>query len=386
MLLSRTDRSYFSEWWWTVDRLALLTCVILMVVGLVLSLAASPAVAVKIGVDEMFFVKKQLKFMPIALFLMLSISFISSERLLRYIALALFIGGAALMVMAIVSGASIKGSNRWISLGFMTLQPSEVVKPGFVILTAWAFAQGIKYPGVKGSWLAFILFGTFATLLILQPDMGQTVLIAAVWFCLFILSGAPLWIFAALTGIFALGSVVAYNTMSHVASRIDRFLDPESGDTYQVDMALQSFMQGGWFGKGPGESSVKSLLPDAHTDFVFAVVGEEFGIIGCLLIIAVYVLMIFSFLRHAFVIEDMFKKLAITGLTVMFGMQAFINMGVNLNILPAKGMTLPFISSGGSSLLSMSITIGFLLALTRRQPQAGHLPVGGMYNRPMQGV
>lgn len=386
MLLSRTDRSYFSEWWWTVDRLALLTCVILMVVGLVLSLAASPAVATRIGVDEMFFVKKQLKFIPLGLFLMFSISFITSERLLRSIALILFVGGAALMVVAIVSGASIKGSNRWLSLGFMTLQPSEVVKPGFVVLSAWLFAQGIKYPNVKGGWLSLVLFLSFASLLVLQPDMGQTVLVTAVWFCLFILSGAPLWIFAVLTSVFAAGAFFAYNTMSHVASRIDRFLDPASGDTYQMDMALQSFMQGGWFGKGPGESSVKSLLPDAHTDFVFAVVGEEFGIIGALLIISVYVLMIFSFLRHAFVIEDMFKKLAITGLTVMFGMQAFINMGVNLNILPAKGMTLPFISSGGSSLLSMSITIGLLLALTRRQPQANHLPVGGRFQSPLQGV
>lgn len=386
MLLSRTDKSYFSQWWWTVDKLALLTCVILMVVGLVLSLAASPAVAIRIGLDEMHFVKKQLQFMPLALFLMLAISFINSERWLRYIALFLFVVGAGLMVAALISSASIKGSNRWISLGFMSLQPSEIVKPGFVVLTAWLFAQGMKYPKVKGAWLAFGLYITFAALLVLQPDMGQTVLVTAIWFCLFILSGAPMWIFAALAAIFAGGSVIAYNTMSHVASRIDRFLDPESGDTYQVDMALQSFMQGGWFGKGPGESSVKSLLPDAHTDFVFAVVGEEFGIIGALLIIAVYVLMIFSFLRHAFAIEDMFKKLAIVGLTVMFGMQAFINMGVNLNILPAKGMTLPFISSGGSSLLSMSITIGFLLALTRRLPQAGQLPVGGRYNRPIQGV
>lgn len=380
MLLSRTDRSYFSEWWWTVDKWALLTCIILMVVGLVLSLAASPAVAIRIGVDEMFFVKKQLQFMPIALIFIFSISFISSERLLRYLGLALFIVGMVLMVIAIVSGSSVKGSNRWV----YGVQPSEIVKPGFVLLSAWLFAQGMKYPSVKGNWMALALFVGFASLLILQPDMGQTVLVTAVWFCLFILSGAPLWIFAALSGLFIAGGVIAYNTMSHVASRIDRFLDPESGDTYQVDMALQSFMQGGWFGKGPGESSVKSILPDAHTDFVFAVVGEEFGIIGCLMIIAVYVLMIFSFLRHAFVIEDMFKKLAITGLTVMFGMQAFINMGVNLNILPAKGMTLPFISSGGSSLLSMSIVIGLLLALTRRQPQAGQLPVGGRFSGPMQ--
>ncbi len=369
MLLSRTDRSYFSEWWWTVDKLALLTCIILMVVGLVLALAASPSVAVRIGLDEMYFVKKQLKFIPIALFLILSISFISSERALRTIALLLFVGGIILIIVALLSGVQIKGSSRWVSLGFMSLQPSEVVKPGFVILIAWLYSQGMKYPNIKGSLMAFGLYAVFITLLILQPDMGQTVLVTTIWASMFMLSGAPIWIFAVILGIIAGGGAIAYFTMSHVASRIDRFLDPASGDTYQVDMAMQSFMQGGWFGKGPGESSVKNLLPDAHTDFVFAVVGEEFGIVGAMLIIAVYGLMIYSFLRHAFVIKNMFKKLSITGLTVMFAMQAFINMGVNLNILPAKGMTLPFISSGGSSLLSMSISVGLLLALTRRRPQ-----------------
>ena len=386
MLLSRTDRSYFSEWWWTVDKLALFTCVILMVIGLVLSLAASPAVAVKIGLNEMYFVKKQMVFVPAALAVMLFISFISSESLLRYMALVFFIGGLALMLYAILFGVQVKGSFRWVNLGFMTVQPSEIVKPGFVILASWLYAEGMKYPNVKGNVMAFGLYAAFATLLVLQPDMGQTVLVTAVWFCLYILSGAPIWIFGALGALFTGAGIIAYNTMSHVKSRIDRFLNPESGDTYQVDMAMQSFTQGGWFGKGPGESSVKTLLPDAHTDFVFAVIGEEFGIIGCLLIVAVYLLMIYSFLRHAFVIENMFKKLAITGLTVMFGMQAFINMGVNLSILPAKGMTLPFISSGGSSLMSMGVVIGLLLSLTRERPYAGQLPVGGRFNGPVYSV
>lgn len=386
MLLSRTDRSYFSEWWWTVDKLALVSVLILMVVGLVLVLAASPAVAIRLEIDEMHFVKKQLKFMPLAILIMLSISFITSERLLRLIALSMFVIGIGLMVMAVFYSDQIKGSNRWVSLGFMSLQPSEIVKPGFVVLAAWLYAQGMKYPGVKGSFMAFLLYSLFATLLVLQPDMGQTILVTAIWACLFILSGAPIWIFIILALLFVGGGYIAYYNLSYFASRIDRFLNPDSGDTFQVDLALQSFMQGGWFGKGPGESSVKAQLPDAHTDYVFAVVGEEFGIIGCLLIVSVYMLVIFSFLRHAFNIESMFKKLAITGLTIMFGMQAFINMGVNLNLLPAKGMTLPFISSGGSSLISMAITIGLLLALTRHQPYAGQLPVGGRVNKPLQSV
>lgn len=365
--------------------MVLLACIILMVVGLVLSLAASPAVAIRLDMsDEMYFVKKQMQFMPVALLLILAISFITSERLVRYIALALFVGGMVLLISGLLYGVKIKGSYRWVSLGFMTLQPSEFVKPGFVILSAWLFSQGMKYPKIRGNLLSFILFASFISLLVLQPDMGQTMLVTAVWVAMFFLSGASLWILAGFLGITGVGGFYAYNTMSHVAARIDGFLNPADTDNYQVDLSLQSFIQGGWFGKGPGESSIKSQLPDAHTDFIFAVAGEEFGIIGCLLIVAVFSFITFNFLRHAFSVENMFKKLSITGLTILFGMQAFINMGVNLKMLPAKGMTLPFISSGGSSLMSMAITVGLLLALTRRQPHADQLPVGGRYNQPLQ--
>ncbi len=369
MLLSRTDRSYFSEWWWTVDRLALFICIILMVIGLVLALAASPAVAIRIGLDEMALVKKQLTFIPVALIVMLSISFINSESLMRYLALALFVGGIALMVYVLLFEDAIKGSYRWANLRFMTVQPSEIVKPGFVILTAWLYAEAMKSPQVKAKLMAFGLYVLFATLLILQPDMGQTMLITIVWFCLFLLSGASVWVLGGLFSAFTIGGLIAYNTMAHVRSRIDRFFNPEGADTYQVDMAMQSFSQGGWFGKGPGESSVKALLPDAHSDFIFAVVGEEFGIVGNLLIVSLYAVLIYSFLRHAFSVDTMFKKLSITGLTVLFGSQAFINMGVNLNLLPAKGMTLPFISYGGSSLISMAVIAGLLLALTKERPR-----------------
>lgn len=384
MLLSRTDRSHFSQWWWTVDRMVLLACIILMVVGLVLSLAASPPVAIRLNMaDEMHFVKKQIQFMPIALFLILSISFITSERILRFIALALFFGGMALLVSGLLYGVSIKGSYRWVSLGFISLQPSEFIKPGFVILSAWLFSQGMKHPKIRGNFWSFVLFASFISLLVLQPDMGQTMLVTTVWVAMFFLSGASLWILAGFLGVIGVGGFYAYSTMSHVAERIDGFLNPANNDNYQVDLSRESFIQGGWFGKGPGESNIKSELPDAHTDFIFAVAGEEFGIIGCLLIVAVFSFITFNFLRHAFSVENMFKKLSITGLTILFGMQAFINMGVNLQMLPAKGMTLPFISSGGSSLMSMAITVGLLLALTRRQPHADQLPIGGRYNQPL---
>lgn len=385
MLLSRTDRSYFSQWWWTVDRWVLLTCIILMVIGLVLSLAASPAVAIRLDMaDEMHFVKKQMQFMPVALFLLLSISFLTSERLLRFIALALFVGGMVLLVSGLLYGVKIKGSYRWVSLGFITLQPSEFIKPGFVILSAWLFSQGMKYPKISGNLLSFILFVSFTSLLVLQPDMGQTMLVTAVWVALFFLSGASLWILGGFMAVVGVGGFYAYTTMSHVAARIDGFLNPDAADNYQVDLSRESFIQGGWFGKGPGESSIKSELPDAHTDFIFAVAGEEFGIMGCLLIVGAFAFITYSFMRHAFLVEDMFKKLSITGLTMLFGMQAFINMGVNLKMLPAKGMTLPFISSGGSSLMSMAITVGLLLALSRRQPLTDQLPMGGHYNQPLQ--
>jgi cell division protein FtsW len=253
-------------------------------------------------------------------------------------------------------------------LGPVQIQPSEFVKPAFVVLTAWLFSEGARRPDVPALQLSLVLYAVFAALLVVEPDFGQTALISMIWGCQFFLLGASLRWIAAAAGA-ALGGVgVAYFTLSHVASRIDRFFTPNTGDTHQTDTALQAFREGGWFGRGPGEGVIKMNLPDSHTDYLFAVVGEEFGVTVCLLIAACYAFIIWRGMSAAFREPDAFIRLAITGLMMLVGFQTLINMAVNVDLLPAKGMTLPLLSYGGSSLLAMGMAMGMVLGLTRRRP------------------
>jgi len=281
-----------------------------------------------------------------------------------------YLVGVVLCLMALKFGPEIKGAHRWIGLGSFGIQPSEFVKPAFVVLSAWAFSEGARRKDMPGALLALLLLPATIVPLILQPDFGQTMLITIVWAGLFFVAGLHWFWVAGLGGVGAAGILVAYKFVPHVRARIERFLDKSSGDTFQVDTAMESFAKGGWLGKGPGEGSIKRILPDAHTDFIFAVTAEEFGILVCL-----GLLMIFGFIvLRGFMLarrnEDPFCRLAITGLVLMFGLQAAINMAVNVHLMPAKGMTLPFISYGGSSLLSLALGMGFLIALTRRRPRA----------------
>jgi cell division protein FtsW len=368
-MMSRAERTLVGEWWWTVDRWLLGALALLMLSGVVLSLAASPPVAERLGLDLFHFVNRQVFFAVLAVPVLVVISFLT-PRQVRRVALLTFIVGWCLLVLTLFFGAEIKGARRWISFMGVTIQPSELVKPSFVILCAWLFSEGARRRDVPGHLLACALLGVVITPLILQPDFGQTLLTTTVWAALFFLAGLSwVWVLG-LGGIGAFGLFVAYNTIPHVAQRINRFLDPESGDTYQVDRALESFISGGWFGKGPGEGTVKRVLPDSHTDFVFAVTGEEFGIIACLLLLSVFGFIVLRGLMRARREDDLFVRFAVAGLTMLFGLQALINMGVNVHILPAKGMTLPFISSGGSSLVSLAYGMGLLIALTRERPRA----------------
>ncbi|MGL4974802.1 MAG: FtsW/RodA/SpoVE family cell cycle protein, partial [Bosea sp. (in: a-proteobacteria)] len=264
----------------------------------------------------------------------------------------------------------VKGARRWISMAGMTIQPSEFLKPAFVVLVAWAFSEGAKRADVPGTPLAFLLLPLTIVPLILQPDFGQTMLLTLVWTGLFFVAGLHWFWVLGLGGVGLIGIVAAYEFVPHVRARIERFMDKGSGDTFQIDTALESFAQGGWLGKGPGEGTVKRSLPDAHTDFIFAVTAEEFGIVVCLLLVAVFATIVLRSLIVAQRSEDAFSRLAITGLAMLFGTQAAINMMVNLHMMPAKGMTLPFISYGGSSMLSLALGMGFLLALTRRRPRS----------------
>jgi cell division protein FtsW len=368
-MMSRAERTLVSDWWWTVDRFLLAALATLMVTGLVLLMAGGPPVAERLGLSTFHFLNRQVLYLAPAIMILVTVSFLPLRHV-RRLALMVYLVGVVLCLMALKFGPEIKGAHRWIGLGSFGIQPSEFVKPAFVVLSAWSFSEGARRKDMPGALLALLLLPATIVPLILQPDFGQTMLITIVWAGLFFVAGLHWFWVAGLGGVGAAGILVAYKFVPHVRTRIERFLDKSSGDTFQVDTAMESFAKGGWLGKGPGEGSIKRILPDAHTDFIFAVTAEEFGILVCL-----GLLMIFGFIvLRGFMLarrnEDPFCRLAITGLVLMFGLQAAINMAVNVHLMPAKGMTLPFISYGGSSLLSLALGMGFLIALTRRRPRA----------------
>lgn len=369
-MMSRADRTVLSEWWWTVDRLLLGSLLVLMMVGIVLCLAASPPVAARLGINDPFhFVDRQIFFLLPAIGVLFGTSFLQ-PRTIRRICVVVFAVFLVLLFATLVIGPEVKGARRWLNLAGITVQPSEFLKPAFVVLAAWLFSESGKRPEMPAQFLAVVLLGSVLLPLVMQPDFGQTTLICLVWGALFFLAGLR-WIWmVGLGGVGAAGLFLAYKFVPHVTKRIDRFLDPASGDTYQVDTALESFRHGGWLGQGPGEGTVKRILPDGHTDFVFSVAAEEFGIILCLILLALFAFIILRSLNRAVKEQDPFSRFAATGLAMLFGLQACINMAVNVHLMPAKGMTLPFISYGGSSLISIAFGMGMLLAFCRAKPGA----------------
>ncbi|MEJ8474689.1 FtsW/RodA/SpoVE family cell cycle protein [Roseibium algae] len=367
-MVSRADRSRFAEWLWTVDHYLLAAFLLLMFGGVVLSFAASPPVAERIGVETFFFVKRQALFLVPAICIMLAGS-LMTPRMVRRMALLVFVIALVLMVATLFLGMEAKGSRRWIYILGFSLQPSEFLKPAFVVLIAFLLSESGRRREVPGVLFAVLLFAMCAALLIAQPDFGQTMLLGMVWASLFFLNGLP-WFAIAGLGVAGVGGLTAaYFFLPHVTGRVNRFLDPSTGDTYQIDTAMEAFLAGGWFGRGPGEGTVKRILPDSHTDFIFAVVAEEFGIIICLFLVSIFAFIVIRGLSHASRDQDAFGRLATAGLVVLFGLQATINLAVNLNLIPAKGMTLPFISYGGSSLMSSAMVAGTILALTRKRPR-----------------
>lgn len=365
-MISRDRRTPLSQWWWTVDRLLLAALSALILGGIILSLAASPPVATRIGLDPFHFFNRHVMFILPAFAVMIGVSFMS-PRQVRRSALIMFAIAVVLLVATLVFGAEVKGSRRWISIAGIGVQASEFAKPSFVVVVAWLFSESARRPEMPATSLALAALLLVVALLVLEPDFGQTMLILMVWGALFFMAGMRMiWVLglagAALGGLFS-----AYLFVPHVARRIKRFMDPASGDTFQVDMATESFARGGWFGQGPGEGTVKRILPDSHTDFVFAVAAEEFGIVLCLILLSLFAFIVIRSLRNAYRTEDLFTRFAISGLAILFGIQSAINMAVNLHLIPAKGMTLPFISYGGSSMISLAYGMGMLLALTRQR-------------------
>ena len=368
-MVSRAHRTPFGEWWWTVDRLTLGAIGALMLTGVVLSLAASPPVAGRLGLDPFYFVNRHILYLFPAIAIMLAVSFLS-PRQIRRLSIAVFIVSLIMVAATPMFGAEIKGAKRWLILFGVNIQPSEFLKPAFVILVAWLFGESAKRPDMPANAMSLALLLTVVALLVVQPDFGQTMLIVLVWSALFFMAGMRVvWVFG-IAGLAGAGLTVAYFTVPHVAGRIQRFLNPASGDTFNIDIATESFIRGGWFGKGPGEGTVKRLLPESHTDFVFAVAAEEFGVALCLALAMLFAFIVIRMLLRAMRTDDPFTRFAAAGLTILFATQSAINMAVNLHLIPAKGMTLPFISYGGSSMISLAYAMGMLLALTREQPRA----------------
>ena len=368
-MVSRAERSPFADWWWTIDRWLLASLGGLMVLGLVLTLAGSPPVAERLGLSTFHFVNRQVGYLIPAIVLMIATSFLS-PRHVRRAALLVFCMGIGLVIAAILFGVEVKGAKRWI----FGVQPSEFVKPAFVVLAAWAFSEGARRRDVPANIFALLLLPATIVPLILQPDFGQTMLISMVWAALFFMAGLHWFWVAGIGGVGASGVLLAYKFVPHVRLRIEKFIDPASGvgagDTFQVDTAMESFISGGWLGKGPGEGTLKRILPDSHTDFIFAVTGEEFGVLFCIGIVLLFAFIVLRVLWLASRNEDPFCRFAASGLVMLFGLQSAINMAVNVHLMPAKGMTLPFISYGGSSLISLALAMGFLIAVTRRRPKS----------------
>lgn len=369
-VLSRVDNSALGRWWRNIDRVTLYCVGVLLAFGYILVLASSPAVAVRIGATREMFILKQVIFLALAGIVTLVVSAMSRSAI-RNLAMIGGLLALAATFMTLVHGLEIKGARRWIGLPFMSLQPSEFLKPFFAIVTGWLLSRRriASHSGARshfpGMFLAFVIYGVILFLLKSQPDIGMLSVVTMVFFTQLFVDGLPIVFVGAGVGAMVMAFVGAFIAFAHVRSRVERFLHPNIGDHYQIDMALRAFGNGGLLGRGPGEGRVKDLLPDAHADFVFAVAGEEYGMIVCAAVIGVFLLIVIRSLQKLLRERDPFVIISVSGLVAGFGLQAFINMGSTLHLIPTKGMTLPFISYGGSSAISVALTMGMILALTR---------------------
>ncbi|MEL6363644.1 MAG: putative peptidoglycan glycosyltransferase FtsW [Pseudomonadota bacterium] len=364
--VSRADTGYLARWWWTVDRPVAFASLALMGLGLILVATAGPAAAARISsvADASHFIVRHAVFLAPAA-VVLTATALAPASWVRRAALAAFLGSLALIVLALMVGPEIKGAHRWIDLGPFMLQPSEFLKPGLVVACAWVLSERLRDPEAPGRVLAIAAYLVSAGLLIKQPDYGQFLLTTAAWGATFFVAGLN-WAWIAALSTFAVSALAgAYLAVPHVAHRIDAFMNPETADTFQVDRSIETIMRGGLFGAGPGEGVAKQGLPDAHTDFIFAVLAEEYGLVACAGLVVLYAFIALRAFSAAARRGSVFQQSAVAGLATLIGAQAFINIGVALRVLPAKGMTLPFLSYGGSSLIATAFTLGLILALGR---------------------
>jgi cell division protein FtsW len=364
----RSDRSPLGVWWWTVDRWMLGVVGLLIAIGVVIAFAASPAAAQRMNLGDPFhFAVRQCVFAFGACAVLLGVSMLEAKGV-RRAAFFIWLFSIAVMIALPFIGHNAKGATRWIELGGFTFQPSEYMKPALIVLVAWMFSEGQKGQGVPGVSIAFFLYVISVGLLVIQPDVGQTVLITVAFGAAFWMAGVPISWVMLLGGMAIAGLSSTYFVFPHVQARVDKFLSPDKADTHQVDRAAEAIAAGGLFGRGPGEGVMKRHVPDLHTDFAASVGAEEFGLVFLLLIVSLFGLLVTRGLYRAMKLSDPFEQVAAAGLFVLVGQQAIINVAVNLNMMPTKGMTLPFISYGGSSMIALGIGAGLLLSLTRRNP------------------
>jgi cell division protein FtsW len=369
-MFSRERKTPIAEWWWTIDKELLAAFVLLLAVGVVLSFAASPPVAERLGLDGWHFIIRQAMFAALALPVLVVTSFLP-HRPARFAALGVLIVSLVLLWLTLRLGVEVKGAKRWISAFGQTIQPSEFVKPAYAVIGAWLFAEGMKQNGVPARSIATGIMLLITTALLLQPDIGQSALVLATWAGLLFLSGIS-WLIIFGLMIAGVGMLFgAYVFFPHFAKRIDAFINPEQGNhgTYQIEKALDSLLEGGWFGRGPGESLANRQIPDGHADFVYSAAAGEFGILFCLCIVGLIAFIVIRVLIGAQRQSNLFARLAASTLAIQFGLQCGINLAVNLNLIPPKGMTLPFVSYGGTSMVAVAFGAGLMLALTRKRPE-----------------
>lgn len=370
--LGRGDRTLVGSWFWQVDKPILVSVLALILTGVALSFASSPAAALRDASisGDFYYSWRMIAFALLGTGILISTSMLSPRHVRRTAALVFLFCIAVMAVLPII-GNEAKGATRWLAIGPFGFQPSEFVKPALIVLVAWMFAEGQKGEGVPGMSIAFGLYVITAGLLVIQPDFGQTVLITTAFMAVFFMAGVPLRWMAALCGMAGAGFIALYFSLAHVRDRIGTFLGGgEAADSYQLDRAHEAIAAGGLVGRGVGEGVMKRSVPDLHTDFIYSVAAEEFGLVFSIILIGVFGLVAIRGLRRARELSDPFEQTAAGGLFVLLGLQAAINIAVNLGLAPTKGMTLPFISYGGSSMLGMCLTMGLALALTRKRPGA----------------
>ncbi len=364
-----TGEPILPRWWRTIDKWTMSCILILFGIGLLLGLASSPPLASKNGLEPFHYVTRQAIFGGVAMIVMFGVSMMPPQMIRRMAVVGFLVSFVALMGLPFFGTDFGKGAMRWYSLGFASFQPSEFLKPGFVVVAAWLMAASFEVGAPPGRMYSFVLTAVICLLLALQPDFGQACLVLFSWGVMYFVAGAPMFLLFGIAGLVVMVGTFAYSNSEHFARRIDGFLNPEVDPTTQLGYATNAIREGGFFGVGVGEGQVKWSLPDAHTDFIIAVAAEEYGLICVMMIIILYGVIVVRSLLRLLNERDPFIRLAGTGLACAFGVQAMINMGVAVRLLPAKGMTLPFVSYGGSSLIAGGIAMGILLALTRTRPQ-----------------